>query len=977
MLNACLKITLLSFLTLFFTGIAIAQTQDDFNTKLTEVYVQAADKKKALQLARELYKLTEGQKDLQSYANYLMLSQLFQNQTPDKELARLCKAKADQLLIELTGKSTSSGLEENEPNTEWLNVYFAPLFSTSDPQHAGKALQFLSGNPSIQNYNNYNYVAYAFEKNGDFIKAKELYEHAQTLVGNEKEEFYSFSYYTNFLSNSGEYLKAEELLTKMERLSLQANDLFKISYKSEALTSKLVYCLAIGDYYTYIKASEEQYDHFSKLFKNQGGCDPFSSGRYTYSAYAKELLKEYSLAEKLWQQRDSTHTSWINCHNHQFPNNKQLPLSILPVYLIKRGKRALIKKPLDYYIKETEAHYNSYSEYADLSIKFMKAQHLGFLGSQEYPALFKGVLEQIVNTKDFRASTQPFAYYSYFSVRDRNFDIASETYDRLFKLNLEWINDVIFSFGEKAFVTYYNSRLQEGYENYHSFVKIASEKKSPLFAHLSSQAYNNLLFTKSLSLKGTQKRKQAFIKANDPSIVRLYDEWIEKKQTLIRHYRKAEDELSDPKKSMDKQSLEALQDKVNHLENELVTKAKDFKKYLKIESPDWKTIRDQLQEGEAAIEMIRFQWRDQVYYSDSAYYAAYIITKSSTHPQVVYLPDAATELDNKFYKAYRNNIKFKLKDKESYNHYWKPIKEQLKGIKKVFFSPDGIYHLINMSTIYHPETGSYLLEELEIHYTTSSIDIQNSSTDVEIKNAVLIGHPSYQMEGEYKKLSALSKPETRSLVRNFREKGIADLPGTEVEVGTIKNEMEKHAVKVIMYTGINATEDKVYQLHSPDVLHIATHGYWSEIPYASTDGYRQFNAMVNSGLLLTGVVNYYSSAEYPDTYDGILTAYEAQNLDLENTSLVILSACETSLGHFDAGEGVYGLQRAFRAAGAKSIMTSLWKVDDEATKEFMILFYQNLLKSNNKNEAFIKAQLALKVRYPDPYFWGAFILTGK
>jgi CHAT domain-containing protein len=135
--------------------------------------------------------------------------------------------------------------------------------------------------------------------------------------------------------------------------------------------------------------------------------------------------------------------------------------------------------------------------------------------------------------------------------------------------------------------------------------------------------------------------------------------------------------------------------------------------------------------------------------------------------------------------------------------------------------------------------------------------------------------------------------------------------------------------------------------------------------------------MVNSGLLLAGVVNYYQSEEYPDTYDGVLTAYEAQNLDLQNTSLVILSACETTLGYLDAGEGVYGLQRAFRAAGAGSIMTSLWKVDDNATRDFMISFYQHYLKTKNKGEAFATAQKTIKEKYIHPYFWGAFIMVGE
>ena len=189
--------------------------------------------------------------------------------------------------------------------------------------------------------------------------------------------------------------------------------------------------------------------------------------------------------------------------------------------------------------------------------------------------------------------------------------------------------------------------------------------------------------------------------------------------------------------------------------------------------------------------------------------------------------------------------------------------------------------------------------------------------------------------------------------------------------------MEQEKVNVKYYLKEQATEDKMYQLHSPGILHIATHGYWSGAGDNATDGYRVFNAMVNSGLLLAGVVNYYSSDKYPDTYDGILTAYEAQNLDLQNTSLVILSACETTLGYLDAGEGVYGLQRAFRAAGAGSIMTSLWKVDDNATKDFMIAFYQHYLKTKNKAAAFARAQKTIKEKYIHPYFWGAFVMAGE
>jgi CHAT domain-containing protein len=611
----------------------------------------------------------------------------------------------------------------------------------------------------------------------------------------------------------------------------------------------------------------------------------------------------------------------------------------------------------------------------------MKATHLGFLGSPKYPEIFEPILEQIKKTRNFRESTTPFANYAYFCVRDKQYTKAKDIYTELFELNTGWINDIIFSFGERAFATYYNAKLKESYENFHSFVKAANEKLPALFPLLAAQAYNNLLFTKSISLKGTQRRKEAFLNANDPAINKLYDHWIEKKQQLIRQYLKTDDPGGiDTVNKINAAELKKLQSEVNQLENELTIKAKDFKKYLKIIPPDWKSVQAHLKDGEAAIEMIRFDWRNQLYYTDTSYYAAYIITKNSVSPDVVYLTDAAKDLDDKYYKLYKNSIKFKTTDNESYNHFWKRISEKLvqvsgdKRITKVYFSPDGIYHLINISTLKNPATNEYLLDELDIQYTTSGAELISSPAK-DIKTATLMGRPAYRMENA--SATALANGETRSYVRSFRDANIPDLPGTEEEVLSIKKEMDLQKIKVNTWLKADATEDKLYKLHSPGILHIATHGYWSPAGESATDGYRVFNAMANSGLLLSGVINYYSSNVYPDTYDGILTAYEAQNLDLENTSLVILSACETSLGAMDAGEGIYGLQRAFRTAGARSIMTSLWKVDDKATKDFMITFYQHYLANNDKAAAFAAAQKAIRTKYIYPYFWGAFVMMGE
>jgi CHAT domain-containing protein len=129
--------------------------------------------------------------------------------------------------------------------------------------------------------------------------------------------------------------------------------------------------------------------------------------------------------------------------------------------------------------------------------------------------------------------------------------------------------------------------------------------------------------------------------------------------------------------------------------------------------------------------------------------------------------------------------------------------------------------------------------------------------------------------------------------------------------------------------------------------------------------------LLSSGLMLATTENIKvrnQKVGYETSDNGVLTAYEAMSLNLEGTQLVILSACETGLGEIRAGEGVYGLQRAFLVAGAQALIMSLWKVDDIATQELMTNFYSAIEKSSDIFQAFRSAQRKLMVKYPDPYF---------
>jgi CHAT domain-containing protein/tetratricopeptide (TPR) repeat protein len=181
---------------------------------------------------------------------------------------------------------------------------------------------------------------------------------------------------------------------------------------------------------------------------------------------------------------------------------------------------------------------------------------------------------------------------------------------------------------------------------------------------------------------------------------------------------------------------------------------------------------------------------------------------------------------------------------------------------------------------------------------------------------------------------------------------------------------------------------------SPRILHLATHGFFLQDqphdPNQERLGLSGFgedagrlsgplpeNPLLRAGLALAGANTWLRGGTLPeDAEDGILTAEDISGLDLLDTELVVLSACETGLGEVRTGEGVYGLQRAFVVAGAKTLVMSLWSVPDEATRELMEEFYRRLLAGEGRADALHAAQQVLRRKYPEPYFWGAFVCLG-
>ena len=226
-------------------------------------------------------------------------------------------------------------------------------------------------------------------------------------------------------------------------------------------------------------------------------------------------------------------------------------------------------------------------------------------------------------------------------------------------------------------------------------------------------------------------------------------------------------------------------------------------------------------------------------------------------------------------------------------------------------------------------------------------------------------------------------------VNRFGFSELPPLPGTKTEVENISVSLQNNAWKINKFIEEKASEEQLKKVNSPKVLHIATHGFFLKDVYDNEDetilGF-EASKLKNNPLLRSGIMMAGASIVARDTLDtefdqdGIFTAYEASLLNLANTDLVVLSACETGLGVDINNQGVFGLQRAFYIAGAKNLIMSLWVVDDDATQILMSEFYKEWALNpakENISKSFKKAQAEVRKKYPHPYYWGAFTLLGN
>ncbi|MFH2140780.1 MAG: CHAT domain-containing protein, partial [Bacteroidota bacterium] len=487
---------------------------------------------------------------------------------------------------------------------------------------------------------------------------------------------------------------------------------------------------------------------------------------------------------------------------------------------------------------------------------------------------------------------------------------------------------------------------------------------------LTGISYNNELILKGLLLKSTSAIINAVYNSPDAEIRNTY--------ISLKQLRNSIAGAQGSESNTD--ILKKLEDQANEMEKKLVKFSSEFAGIHHLFEYRWEDVRGALKTDEAAIEFISFQ---EGLRFDTTVYGAIIITSDCKYPKTIRLFEES-ELNAMLGKAtgtgymYINKL-YDKNSKEMYKLIWEPMEKELSGINTVYYAPVGALNKISFAAL-SKEPGNMLCDIYNIQQVSTTGKLIKQELKSELKmTAAVFGGIDYNTDSV--KLEAWKY-----------------LPCTLNEKNSIEKQLKKNKIACRGFSGKEAKEEQFKELFdstdTPSILHVSTHGFFypdpkqlkkeaeakeEKIDFRGSSGFGNWmflnnkNPMMRSGLVFAGANRVWSEDWGRTDNEGVLTAYEVSNMNMRNTDLVVLSACETGLGDIKGSEGVYGLQRAFKMAGVKYIIMSLWQVPDKETVEFMEMFYKKLLKEKDVRMAFNETQKEMRKKY-DPYFWAAFVL---
>ena len=929
---------------------------------------------------------------LKAQTNFQVLKQQFIDfRKADKQDSALYIArKMNQLsLTEQTDTSYWYGL-----SLRYLgNVYFKKELIDSTRFYWENALMlFEKRSPYLEDYASIlNNMGILFKSTGDYINAEKYYlktlEIRKKIFGVEHNEYtmilnnLAVLYVKMFEFKAAENLFLESLKTR-KKLFGEENLDYAISLNNIA-----GFYHEIGDLKTaenFYKKSLEIKSHFMNADNVEYAMTLNNLG-VLYTDLMNFIKSDSLLNESLRLKM-------------QLSNNQNLDyamtLNNLGVLFLKKGE---VKNAKDYFFRAKiirgsilgENHIDYAQSLNNLGIlyyflkDFQKADsifrkcieiRINFLG--EFNPLVRSTLDEYAKIK-VKINQHLYAY----QLLNQNFMLKNKEIAD----NFEWLSDNQKEFYWKQESSFYNRIFWFANESY---------ERVPEAIALN---YNAALVTKSKMLEVKISSENYYSEVDE-----LREQLAWRKKLLVKM-------VSDG--STEKEKLEKLRKEADSLDKRLTLSWPEYAQQKKNLSITWDQVQQNLENGEAAIEFVRFKNEDD----SSYYYNALVIKKGDKNPILVKL------CKEKALQA----IKPKMGFSAYYPLIWQPLDAALKDVKTIYYAPTGELYNVPFHAIYAPkgkgdevlaaktdkrgliiqneraateQNAEYLMDRYTLHQLTSTrylaMGLKQKSKETIGNTMAMLGGVNYDYLPGTTSTPKKNKKENNANRSSASASGkLPYLEGTKTEVEQINQQVTTATWQTKLIENNDATEETITKLEGKEakgILHIATHGFaFPEFDFNDTSistnslrySYRySTNPMVRSGLILTGGNWAWTGSDTLSKLgaeqNGILTALEVSQLNLKKTKLVVLSACETGLGKIEGSEGTFGLKRGFKLAGVEQMIVSLWSVPDKETMELMTLFYSDLTKTLNPISSFEKAQKEMRNKYPtEPEKWAGFVLV--
>ncbi len=846
-----------------------------------------------------------------------------------------------------------------------------------------------------------------YEKAGHPEKAEPLYLEAKSIfengLNNRTHPFYLFclNNLAHLYSNLGDFEKAESFF--LETISAREKTVGKQhpSY-IESLAGLGITYTRLGNY---TKAESLFLEGKATAEQALGNQHPEYARSLTTLATLYKITGDYDKSEQLYLEAISVLKKTIG-EEH-------------PYYIVTRNDMANLYVKMGNYAKaepllvEALANYESKQgktspDYATglNNLAYMYALMGDYEKAEHLYLEAKDIYEIRLNNR-----RHPFYHNCLYNLAKlykttNEFEKAAPFFEELVHVNRTRISRGAHHLSERE-LSNYLLKFSEIQEQNLSFTQMTGGKKSV------PACYDNALFYKGFLLNAAGRLKRLAL--TNPASTETFNRLKTCESRLAAQYALPPAE---------REGVAELETEAGNLEKDLARTVEAARQV------GWQDVQAALKPGEAAIEFVHYRfWKKEQ--TDSVMYAALIVLPAG-QPAFVPLFEEKTldsllstakarksDYVNRLYNRAKTGPAAAAKQAPAlYEMVWQPLEAILAGTKTVYVAPTGLLHRLNLGAIPVPApaaktaTAETLADRLHLITLGSTRfllpGIGSPAPYPSHTAALLFGAVRYESDSsaiaakiDFQNTATASRraPGFENTDSTDRGGSWTFLPWTEKEVNSIAPMLRAAGLQPSVRSGFAATEEffKTVGAPSPRILHIATHGYFFPDPKQTVDGGRQTvdggrltvdgkepvykmseHPMIRSGLLLAGANHAWETGKpiKPGMEDGILTAYEISQMDLSNTELVVLSACETGLGDIQGNEGVYGLQRAFKIAGAKYLIMSLWQVPDFQTQELMTVFYQKWLTDKMTiPDAFQAAQQQMRAKYEHPYFWAGFVLV--